>query len=127
MFLLSSPPCLRFIALLQAGLGFRLLRHIIEETSKGRVCFHMLAWTAHYCVEFYLLLIFFLMFYLDICVSAIFVSFLQVAIIDPTKKRTAKSGQGVPLGGIGYTFSQYTMCFRMNVECASVTGREHPS
>ncbi|KAM0901695.1 hypothetical protein ACQ4PT_019812 [Festuca glaucescens] len=43
-----------------AGLGFRLLRHIIEETSKGRV-----------------------------------------AIIDPMKKRTAKSGQGVPLGGIG--------------------------
>ncbi|KAM0901697.1 hypothetical protein ACQ4PT_019812 [Festuca glaucescens] len=45
-----------------AGLGFRLLRHIIEETSKGRV-----------------------------------------AIIDPMKKRTAKSGQGVPLGGIGGT------------------------
>jgi hypothetical protein len=36
--------------------------------------------------------------------SASFVSFLQVAVIDPMKKRIAKSGQGVPLGGIGYTF-----------------------
>uniref|UniRef100_M8C8D8 Non-lysosomal glucosylceramidase n=1 Tax=Aegilops tauschii TaxID=37682 RepID=M8C8D8_AEGTA len=43
-----------------AGLGLRLGRHILEETSKGRT-----------------------------------------AIIDPMKKRTAKSGQGVPLGGIG--------------------------
>ncbi|KAF7043736.1 hypothetical protein CFC21_053054 [Triticum aestivum] len=43
-----------------AGLGLRLGRHILEETSKGRT-----------------------------------------AIIDPMKKRTARSGQGVPLGGIG--------------------------
>lgn len=43
-----------------AGIGFRLGRHILEETSKGRI-----------------------------------------AIIDPMKKRIAKSGQGVPLGGIG--------------------------
>jgi hypothetical protein len=33
--------------------------------------------------------------------SATFVSFLQTAVIDPMKKRIAKSGQGVPLGGIG--------------------------
>ncbi|KAF8730745.1 hypothetical protein HU200_016607 [Digitaria exilis] len=43
-----------------AGIGLRLARHILEETSKGRI-----------------------------------------AVIDPMKKRTAKSGQGVPLGGIG--------------------------
>uniref|UniRef100_A0A0E0BH68 Non-lysosomal glucosylceramidase n=3 Tax=Oryza TaxID=4527 RepID=A0A0E0BH68_9ORYZ len=43
-----------------AGLGLRLGRHILEETSKGRA-----------------------------------------AVIDPMKKRIAKSGQGVPLGGIG--------------------------
>ncbi|XP_062182583.1 uncharacterized protein LOC133886774 isoform X1 [Phragmites australis] len=43
-----------------AGVGFRLGRHILEETSKGRI-----------------------------------------AVIDPMKKRIAKSGQGVPLGGIG--------------------------
>ncbi|TVU25976.1 hypothetical protein EJB05_28500 [Eragrostis curvula] len=43
-----------------AGIGFRLGRHILEETSKGRI-----------------------------------------AVIDPMKKRIAKSGQGVPLGGIG--------------------------
>ncbi|KAL6660780.1 hypothetical protein ACP70R_001815 [Stipagrostis hirtigluma subsp. patula] len=43
-----------------AGIGFRLGRHILEETSNGRI-----------------------------------------AVIDPMKKRIAKSGQGVPLGGIG--------------------------
>ncbi|XP_034568439.1 uncharacterized protein [Setaria viridis] len=43
-----------------AGIGLRLGRHILEETSKGRV-----------------------------------------SVIDPMKKRIAKSGQGVPLGGIG--------------------------
>uniref|UniRef100_A0A0D9XQQ1 Non-lysosomal glucosylceramidase n=1 Tax=Leersia perrieri TaxID=77586 RepID=A0A0D9XQQ1_9ORYZ len=43
-----------------AGLGLRLGRHILEETSKGRA-----------------------------------------AVIDPMKKRIAKSDQGVPLGGIG--------------------------
>ncbi|PUZ44201.1 hypothetical protein GQ55_8G070400 [Panicum hallii var. hallii] len=43
-----------------AGIGLRLGRHILEETSKGRT-----------------------------------------AVIDPMKKRIAKSGQGVPLGGIG--------------------------
>jgi hypothetical protein len=65
--------------------------------------------------------------YLDTCVGTIFVSFLQVAIIDPMKKRTARSGQGVPLGGIGYTFSHCTMCFHTNVECASVMEQEYPS
>ncbi|RLM57828.1 non-lysosomal glucosylceramidase isoform X1 [Panicum miliaceum] len=44
----------------EAGIGLRLGRHILEETSKGRT-----------------------------------------AVIDPMKKRIAKSGQGVPLGGIG--------------------------
>lgn len=43
-----------------AGIGLRLSRHILEETSKGRI-----------------------------------------AVIDPMKKRAARSGQGVPLGGIG--------------------------
>nr|CAB3489561.1 unnamed protein product [Digitaria exilis] len=39
--------------------------------------------------------------------------FLQIAVIDPMKKRTAKSGQGVPLGGIGYTFfPSRDLCFR---------------
>ncbi|XP_066336867.1 uncharacterized protein [Miscanthus floridulus] len=43
-----------------AGIGLRLSRHIVEETSKGRI-----------------------------------------AVIDPMKKGAARSGQGVPLGGIG--------------------------
>jgi hypothetical protein len=45
-------------------------------------------------------------------VNAFFVSFIQAAVIDPMKKRIAKSGQGVPLGGIGYTFFFLcNMCF----------------
>jgi len=45
-------------------------------------------------------------------VSSSFVSFLQIAVIDPMKKRSARSGQGVPLGGIGYIFfSLRNMCF----------------
>uniref|UniRef100_K3ZHG1 Glucosylceramidase n=1 Tax=Setaria italica TaxID=4555 RepID=K3ZHG1_SETIT len=48
-----------------AGIGLRLGRHILEETSKGRV-----------------------------------------SVIDPMKKRIAKSGQGVPLGGsIGRSYT----------------------
>ncbi|KAL6868128.1 hypothetical protein ACP4OV_014973 [Aristida adscensionis] len=50
-----------------AGIGLRLGRHILEETSKGRI-----------------------------------------AVIDPMKKRIAKSGQGVPLGGIGEVLEEAT-------------------
>lgn len=45
-----------------------------------------------------------LQFSLGYHVSSSFVSFLQVAVIDPMKKQAARSGQGVPLGGIGYIF-----------------------
>lgn len=50
-FIFMFSPCLRFISLLQAGLGLRLGRHILEETSKGRVRFHMFACITR-CVEF---------------------------------------------------------------------------
>jgi hypothetical protein len=53
-----------------------------------------------------------LQFSLGYHVSSSFVSFLQIAVIDPMKKRAARSGQGVPLGGIGYIFfSLRDMCF----------------
>jgi len=52
-----------------------------------------------------------LQFSLGYHVSSSFVSFLQIAVIDPMKKGAARSGQGVPLGGIGYIFfSLRNMC-----------------